>query len=61
MLALLLVVEGFREKWGESVERINAAPRPVRWSMYFALCWVILLFGAHGVEMEDKQFIYFQF
>lgn len=61
LLALLFGVEAIRERWVDSHLWLVRWPRPMRWSLYFVMCWAILLLGVHGVDIGDKQFIYFQF
>jgi D-alanyl-lipoteichoic acid acyltransferase DltB (MBOAT superfamily) len=61
LLLFLFFVEGVRERWVNSVAWILDAPRPIRWGAYLALIWGCILIGVHGLQAEDKQFIYFQF
>lgn len=61
LLVLLLVVEGLTEWRADLAAWLLEKPRPLRWSIYLTLVWSIVLIGAHGIDMADKQFIYFQF
>jgi len=38
---------------------ISARPAWMRWALYFAMVWVILIFGKYGTN--SQEFIYFQF
>jgi hypothetical protein len=61
LLLFLILIEGIVERWGKAADWLSVAPRPFRWVVYVALAWGIILLGVHGLQVEDKQFIYFQF
>ena len=61
LLLFLILIEGIVERWGKAADWLSVAPRPFRWVVYVALAWGVILLGVHGLQVEDKQFIYFQF
>ena len=61
LLALLMAIEGLAEWRSHLSNWLINLPRPIRWSIYCTLAWSIMLLGAYGIDMDDKQFIYFQF
>lgn len=61
LLLLLVCIEGLSERWARALDWILEAPRLLRWGVYLALIWGCVLLGVHGLQVEDKQFIYFQF
>jgi D-alanyl-lipoteichoic acid acyltransferase DltB (MBOAT superfamily) len=61
LLVLLLLVEGAAELRKNAAEWLLQLPRPVRWGVYLSLAWGCIMLGIHGLQVEDKQFIYFQF
>jgi hypothetical protein len=56
-IALLIVLEWLGREQKFPLERfaLNWA-KPVRWSFYYYLVWVIFVYGA-----KEQEFIYFQF
>ncbi len=55
-LIILFLVDYFRER-GIKLELISRGNLAVRWSLYYALVFSILIFGKFGIS----EFIYFQF
>lgn len=54
------------DAWGEWHEFLAkplswSPPRWIRWAGYAVVSWAIVLFGIYGVNLDDAQFIYFQF
>jgi hypothetical protein len=52
----LLIVDGIDARWGIN-QVLNRSPRLMRWSIYYAVATLILVWGSWG----KTQFIYFQF
>ena len=61
LLVLLVLVEGAAELRKNAAEWLLQLPRPMRWGVYLSLAWGCIMLGIHGLQVEDKQFIYFQF
>jgi D-alanyl-lipoteichoic acid acyltransferase DltB (MBOAT superfamily) len=57
-LAVLLLVH-FSQRGGSLREKINQKPTWFRWSLYYGLIIVTIIFGYYGTG--PQQFIYFQF
>jgi alginate O-acetyltransferase complex protein AlgI len=55
-IAVLLVVDLVQSRWGGEKSLLRM-PLPVRWAIYYAALFAILMFGEFGGE----DFIYFQF
>ena len=56
----ILLMEGvhvLQERWGSTGAYLDGKPRWVRWSVYYAVVFAILMFG----EFSLTEFIYFQF
>ena len=61
LLVLLVLVEGAAELRKNAAEWLLQLPRPMRWGVYLSLAWGCIMLGIHGLQVEYKQFIYFQF
>ncbi len=61
--ALLLLLGGdmLKERLGEVRPHLTRLPLPVRWTVYLAGLFLVLLFGIYGPGYSESQFIYFQF
>lgn len=60
-IACMLVVDIAHYRgisFGRSIAR---QPLPVRWLLYIAMIYVLLIFGIYGPNFDASQFIYFQF
>lgn len=55
-IAVLVAVQAVQAK-GPVLERLSARPTWVRWSVYSAALWLLILFGNFGAE----EFLYFAF
>ena len=60
-LLVLLVGDILKERLGEVRPRLTRLPLPVRWAVYLAGLFAVLLFGMYGPGYSEAQFIYFQF
>lgn len=60
-VALLIVVDLLHEKRPQLRAVITARPLPVRWLVYLAGIYIVLVFGMYGPGFSEAQFIYFQF
>lgn len=60
-LAVMAVVDIMHEKGIEIRKLICERKTGIRWLIYLAAIWGILLFGIYGAEYDASQFIYFQF
>ena len=60
-IAVLILADVLREKYGSLRENIGRQRLPVRWLIYFAGVFAIVIFGIYGPGYAESQFIYFQF
>lgn len=60
-IIILLVVDYLHEKELKIREMIFKQNIVIRWFLYIATIWSIILFGVYGVAYDTSQFIYFQF
>lgn len=60
-VAVLILSDLLRERYGSLRERLTAVPLPVRWAVYLLGILVVLVFGIYGPGYSESQFIYFQF
>ena len=60
-IAVLILADVLREKYGSLREKIGQQRLPVRWLIYFAGVFAIVIFGIYGPGYAESQFIYFQF
>jgi hypothetical protein len=56
LVAVLETVHVFQAK-GMTLDWLSRRPLPVRWALYSALIWAIVIFGV----FRQKEFIYFTF
>ena len=61
LLLLLAGVEIFSERRGEETLWVLKQIMLVRWAIYLLLLLGIIYFGAYGIDLNNKNFIYFQF
>ncbi|MBO74382.1 MAG: membrane-bound O-acyltransferase family protein [Flavobacteriales bacterium] len=61
LLGGMMAIEWIQENWPSASERLQSSPALVRWSIYYGLSMGIILLGSYGLNLADKQFIYFQF
>ncbi|MAI23581.1 MAG: membrane-bound O-acyltransferase family protein [Crocinitomicaceae bacterium] len=61
LLGGMMAIEWIQENWPSASERLQSSPVLVRWSIYYGLSMGIILLGSYGLNLADKQFIYFQF
>ncbi len=60
-LLLLFLGDLLKERFGEVRPHLTRLPLPVRWTVYLAGLFIVLLFGMYGPGFSESQFIYFQF
>ena len=60
-LLLLFLGDLLKERLGEVRPHLTRLPLPVRWTVYLAGLFIVLLFGMYGPGFSESQFIYFQF
>ncbi|MCD8005041.1 MAG: MBOAT family protein [Oscillospiraceae bacterium] len=60
-IAVLILADVHRERRGSPLSRLTARPLPVRWAVYLAGLFAVLIFGIYGPGYSETQFIYFQF
>ncbi|MCR4718082.1 MAG: MBOAT family protein [Firmicutes bacterium] len=58
---VLFAVSLFANKNNDIITGIEKMIFPVRWTVYLALLFAVLVFGIYGPGFEASQFIYFQF
>ncbi|MCR5226281.1 MAG: MBOAT family protein [Eubacterium sp.] len=61
MIVLLLVVDYYNEKGVKIRERIAGMIIPVRWAVYYAAIFAVLIFGIYGAGYNAASFIYQNF
>jgi len=61
LLVGILLIEILVEKNKISIDWILSKPAIVRYVFYFSVVVTTILFGSYGVDMNDNNFIYFQF
>lgn len=60
-MLLMLAVSLMKER-NQSVQlKLDSAPIVIRWMVYYALLFAILIFGLYGSEYDVSQFMYMQF
>ena len=54
---------GIREHKRETpwLKSLSGRPLPIRWAVYYALIFAVLIFGVYGPRSNPADFIYFQF
>lgn len=60
-LLILLLVSITKEKNINVFDMLDKCILPVRWTVYYALLFAILLFGMYGSQYDAGQFLYMQF
>ena len=60
-LAVLMAVDALMARGVNVPEKLQASAFPVRWVVYLALLFVLIVFGVYGSLYASTQFIYFQF
>lgn len=60
-LITLLIVDILHEKRISIYKSVVKQEIWFRWSLYFALIWITIMFGIYGPEYDTNTFIYFQF
>jgi len=60
-IGILFVVDILHEKGIHIRDGVLRQPLPVRWMVYYAAGWVILILGVYGPSYNAANFIYFQF
>lgn len=60
-LLVLLLVSVAKEKNVNVLGVIDRQVLPIRWIIYYALLFAVLLFGMYGSQYDASQFIYMQF
>jgi len=60
-IAVLVLSDLLRERFGSLRDRLTAMPLPVRWAVYLAGVLLVMTFGIYGPGYSESQFIYFQF
>lgn len=58
---IVAAVGAMKERGVDVRERINAFPLPVRWGVFYAGLFGVILFGAYGFGYNAADFIYAQF
>ena len=57
----LLIAADLLTARGPVRPRLTAKPLPIRWAVYLAGIFAVLIFGVYGPGFSESQFIYFQF
>ena len=60
-LLVLAAADALMARGVDVPDKLQATAFPVRWAIYLALVFVIIVFGAYGNSYTATQFIYFQF
>ena len=60
-LVILLCVSLFEKRGGSVLDSLERRPRAVRWIVYYALAFAVILLGLYGPGYSESAFIYFQF
>ncbi|MCD8375662.1 MAG: MBOAT family protein [Oscillospiraceae bacterium] len=60
-IVVLTLGDLYREHRGSPMPVLMSMPLPVRWAVYLAGLFVVLIFGVYGPGYSEIQFIYFQF
>ena len=60
-LLVLAAADALMARGVDVPDKLQATAFPVRWAVYLALVFVIIVFGAYGNSYTATQFIYFQF
>lgn len=60
-IIVLFIVDYAEYKGKDVLKTVLNQQVIIRWMIYFAIIFFIILFGAYGDEYEQTQFIYFQF
>lgn len=60
-IGVLILSDLLREHFGSMRLRLNATPLPIRWVVYLAGVFIIVVFGVYGPGYAESQFFYFQF
>ena len=58
---VLFAVSVWTEHDGKALEKTEKLSFVIRWTIYLALIFAVLIFGIYGSGYEASQFIYFQF
>ena len=61
ILGFYFILEWSEHNFGSLSEWLFKRNLLIRWSFYILLIIAIILLGSYGSEMNDNQFIYFQF
>ncbi|MEG2931259.1 MAG: MBOAT family protein, partial [Ruthenibacterium sp.] len=60
-IVIMLCVDLCREHGVGLYARLQRQNIVVRWAVYYAAIFCILIFGVYGIGYDASQFIYFQF
>lgn len=60
-LLIMIIVDMMHERGIKIRKLIYERKAGIRWLIYLAAIWGIILFGIYGAEYDASQFIYFQF
>ena len=60
-LVILLTAEILQERGSSIHRRVSALPLPLRWLLYLALFWTVIMLGIYGVDYDTSGFIYAKF
>ncbi len=55
---LLIIVAILREKYGYARDWLDKQPLVFRWAVYFALVFLVIMYGRYGRGFEASEFIY---
>ena len=58
---LLLISDVLKEKGTDLWQVVNKQGTWFRWAVYLLLLFMIMMYGAYGLEYAQTEFIYFQF
>ncbi|MCH5255761.1 MAG: MBOAT family protein [Lachnospiraceae bacterium] len=55
---LILLIVSLQQQKGSVRDMVAARPLPLRWSIWYALLFAVILFGCYGPEYSAAEFIY---
>lgn len=58
MIVLLAIVDVLHERGVSIREKLDSSDIVLRWTVYFAVIFAIIIFGTYGTELQLRDFIY---